>query len=113
MPRIVKIMADDWGFYYTATTNLNKIKSFLPKYDILTDQQRSTVASRIDKLLQAIENAPKGFKWKMRARVGTSKKWYTEVEEVERAEHLGSGQASNCNFLWVSFWLAHDLFKKE
>jgi hypothetical protein len=92
MPRIVKIMAEDWGFYYTTTTNLNKIKSFLPKYDILTDQQRSTVASRIDKLSQAIENAPKGFRWKMRAKVGPSKKWYTEVEEVERAEHLGSGQ---------------------
>jgi hypothetical protein len=92
MPRIVKIMAEDWGFYYTTTMNLNKIKSFLPKYDVLTEEQRTTVASRVDRLLQSIEKAPKSFKWKMRSRVGTSKRWYTEVEEVERAEHLTSSQ---------------------
>jgi hypothetical protein len=92
LPRIVKIMSEDWGFYYTTTMNLNKIKSFLPKYDVLTEEQRGLVASRIDRLLQAIENSSKSFKWKMRARVGPSKKWYTEVEEVERAEHLGSSQ---------------------
>jgi len=93
MPRIVKIMSEDWGFCYTATNNLNKIKNSLPKYDVLTDQQRNTVSSRVDKLLDAIEKASKSFKWKMRARVGPSKKWYTQVEEVERAEHLGSSQA--------------------
>ncbi len=92
MPRIAKIMAEDWGFYYTTTTNLDKIKSFLPKYDVLTDQQRSTVVSRIDKLLEAIGRASKSFGWKMRAKVGPSKKWYSEVEEVERAEHLRSDQ---------------------
>jgi len=92
LPRIVKIMSEEWGFYYTTTMNLNKIKSFLPKYDVLTEEQRDIVASRVDKLLQAIENSSKSFRWKMRARVGTSKKWYTEVEEVERAEHLGSSQ---------------------
>lgn len=89
MPRIVKIMSEDWGFYYTTTTNLNKTKGFISKYDVLTDQQRRTVTSRIDALLQAIETAPKGWKWKTRARIGPSKKWYSEVEEVERAEHLG------------------------
>lgn len=92
LPHIVKIMSEDWGFYYTMTTNLNKIKGFLTKYHVLTDQQRTTIASRIDKLLQAMENSPKSFKWKIRARVGPSKKWYTEVEEVERAEHLASSQ---------------------
>jgi hypothetical protein len=90
MQRIVGIMAGDWPFYYTTTMNLNKMKSLLPKYDVLTDEQRTHVASKIDKLLQAIENEPKSFKWKCRAMVGPSKKWYTEVEEVERAEHLGS-----------------------
>ncbi|MGA2238177.1 MAG: hypothetical protein ABSG74_03095 [Candidatus Bathyarchaeia archaeon] len=92
MQRIVKIMAGDWPFYYTTTTNLNKVKGLLPKYDVLTDEQRGHIASRIDKLLQAIENEPKSFKWKTRAMIGPSKKWYTEVEEVERAEHLGSAQ---------------------
>jgi hypothetical protein len=33
---------------------------------------------------QAIEKEPKSLKWKMRAKVGTSRKWYNVVEEVER-----------------------------
>ena len=34
--------------------------------------------------MQAIENVPKSLRWKLRARVGTSKIWYNEVEEVEQ-----------------------------
>jgi len=86
--RFKKLMAEDWGFYYTTITNLNKISNFLKKYEVLTEQQRETVASRIGKLLQTIEETPKSLKWKLRAKVGANKKWYNEVEEVERAEHL-------------------------
>ncbi len=88
MERIVKLMAENWGFYYTSTMNLKKVEKFLTRYDTLTEEQRNTVSSRIEKLLQAIENVPKTLRWKLRARVGTSKIWYNEVEEVERAEHL-------------------------
>jgi hypothetical protein len=88
MDRIVKIMSEDWGFYYTSTTNLKKIQAFLPKFGNLTEEQRQVIDSRIVKLLQAIENQPKKMGWKLRAKVGPSKKWYNDVEEVERAEHL-------------------------
>lgn len=88
MKYIAKIMADDWGFYYTTTTNLKKIEASLLKYNNLTTEQRDIISSRIQKLLQGIEDEPKKLGWKIRARVGTSKKWYNEVEEVERAEHL-------------------------
>jgi hypothetical protein len=88
MKRITKLMGEDWGFYYTTTTNLKKIEAFLPKYSTLTDEQRSIVVSRIHKALDGIENEPKKLGWKIRAKVGPSKKWYNEVEEVERAEHL-------------------------
>jgi hypothetical protein len=88
LERIAKMMAQDWGFYYTATTNLKKLETFLPKYDALTDEQRNIVASKIEKLLQGIESVPKTLRWKLRARVGPSRIWYNEVEEVERAEHL-------------------------
>jgi hypothetical protein len=88
MERIVKLMAENWGFYYTSTMNLKKIEKFLTRYDTLTQEQRNIVSSRIEKLSQNIENAPKSLRWKLRARVGTSKIWYNEVEEVERAEHL-------------------------
>lgn len=88
MERIANIMAENWGFYYTATTNLKKLEKFLTRYDTLSEEQRNSAASKIVKLLQGIENVPKTLRWRLRAKVGTSKIWYNEVEEVERAEHL-------------------------
>jgi len=81
---IAELMSNDWGFYYTATTNLNKIKVFLNQFSALTDEDRKDVTSKIDKLLREIENEPKSLKWKMRAKIGTSRKWYADVEEVVR-----------------------------
>jgi len=78
---IAKIMANDWGFYYTSTTNLKKISESLDKYEVLSDEDKEIVRQRINKLLTYIENEPKTFRWKMRARVGTKKKWYEDVEE--------------------------------
>ncbi len=85
---ISKIMSKDWGFYYTTTTNLNKVKSLLGQYDALSSENREVISTRIDKLLGVIENEPKSLSWKLRAKVGTKKQWYNDVEEVERAEHL-------------------------
>jgi hypothetical protein len=83
-----KIMAKDWGFYYTSTTNLNKVKSLLGDYDALSSGDRDVISARIDDLLNMIEKEPKSLGWKLRAKVGTKKQWYNDVEEVERAEHL-------------------------
>jgi len=81
---IARILSDDWGFYYTATTNLRKIRNFLDKYSIITNEDREDLSAKISKLLIAIENQPKSIRWKMRAKIGTSKKWYTDVGEVLR-----------------------------
>ena len=85
---ISKLMAKDWGFYHTSTTNLTKVKSRLGDYDALTSSDRDVVAGRIDELLDLIGKEPKSVGWKLRAKVGTKKQWYNDVEEVERAEHL-------------------------
>ena len=79
---ISKILANDWGFYYTVTTNLNKARDFLPKYSALSNEDVQDVSARIGQLLAAIESAPKSAKWKMRAKVGTRSKWYENVEEA-------------------------------
>jgi len=84
---IAKTLANDWGFYYTLTTNLEKAKVFLETYQ-LSPEKKATIKERIDSLLRAIETEPKALRWKLRARVGTKQKWYEEVEEVERAAHL-------------------------
>jgi hypothetical protein len=79
---IAKILSDDWGFYYTATTNLRKIKEFSANF--LSPKEMSIVESRIDKLLERIDKEPKTFKWKLRASIGTKKRWYQEVEEEHK-----------------------------
>ena len=85
MNYIAQLLSDDWGFYYTVTTNLKKIRDkFLPRYKILQKEDISDVKFKIDKLLKAIEEKDKSFKWKVRAKIGTRKKWYHDVEEVVR-----------------------------
>lgn len=81
---IAKILSDDWGFYYTVTTNLNKVKHFLNHFTVLKEEDRKDVASKIDEILKMIEAKPKSLRWKMRAKIGTRKKWYEEVEESIR-----------------------------
>ena len=86
---IAKIMSKDWGFYYTTTMNLGKIRKGLERYkDLFTAQDNQNIQDRITKLEQMIENTPKSLKWKARSSIGTRVQWYNDVEEVERAEHL-------------------------
>lgn len=77
-------LAEDWGFYYTVTSNLKKIRDqSLSKYALDSDES-ALIRSRIEALLHGIEEAPKSLKWKMRAKVGPSKRWYKDVEECAR-----------------------------
>ena len=78
---VAKLMCDDWGFYHTATTNLQKIKEAMPGVAALTEAQRTAIAKNADLILQVIENAPKSGRWKGRAKVGTKKPWYNEVSD--------------------------------
>jgi hypothetical protein len=80
---IAKLLADDWGFYYTVTTNLNKIKNLLDDYNELVENDKKLVESRIDNLLNIVEQKPKSLGWKMRAKIGTKKQWYRVVEEIQ------------------------------
>ena len=78
------LLSNDWGFYHTFTTNLKKVRDKLATYQELSYEDRTDVAAKIEKLLKAIEDEPKGMRWKVRAKVGASKKWYRDVEEVRR-----------------------------
>lgn len=81
---IAKLLSKDWGFYYTVTTNLKETKDRVPTFEALREEDVLDIKTKIDKILDAIEREPKSMGWKMRAKVGTKKKWYTEVEEVTR-----------------------------
>jgi len=81
---IAKLLSKDWGFYYTMTTNLREIKERLPTLKPLNKEDISNIETKIDKLLETVEKEPKSMAWRMRAKIGTKKKWYEEVEEVVR-----------------------------
>ncbi|MEM3622959.1 MAG: hypothetical protein QXR76_04210 [Candidatus Bathyarchaeia archaeon] len=101
---IAKLLAQDWGFYYTATTNLKKIKTFLSEIDKLGPEagidpkqvkkkDREEITQKINKLLEIIEKEPKSFGWKMRAKIGTKKRWYNHVERPETVGGFGIWEA--------------------
>jgi hypothetical protein len=74
------LLGNDWGFYYTVTSNLRSIRDeFMEMYPQINN--RDIVTSRIDTMLSTIENQPKSFRWRMRSRIGTSQKWYTQVDD--------------------------------
>lgn len=81
---ISSILSKDWGFCYTVTTNLRNLKERVARYPALSDEAGEPVRSRIDSLVTRIQEEPKSLAWKARARIGPTKKWYNDVEEVVR-----------------------------
>ena len=78
---ITGIMSVDWGFCHTFTTNLRNVPNYIAEFPAIGASEALVIRSRVDELLQAIEDAPKSMKWKMRARIGTRVRWYQEVTE--------------------------------
>lgn len=80
---ISDLCSRDWGLWRTVTGNLSKLKGFLPHYlNVDTDRQRALEG--INCLENAIDSKEKSLPWRLRAKVGEKKKWYREVEEVDR-----------------------------
>jgi hypothetical protein len=78
---IAQLLAADWGFYYTVTRNLEKLRQSVADYGVLGERGSEVVRERVNELRQAIEKEPKTSKWKMRARIGPRRRWYQEVAE--------------------------------
>jgi len=81
---ISKLLCSDWGFYYTMTTNLQKVGGGLAQIGELSGDDRDDISGKIEELLTIIEKEPKTLSWRLRARVGPKSKWYNDVEEVNR-----------------------------
>jgi len=73
---IAKRFADDWSFWYTATTNFGRVKEHVDKVDALSPEQKQHIKDRCDHFLARIEAEPKTKGWNKRAKKGTSKLWY-------------------------------------
>jgi len=84
---IARVLSNDWGFEYDARTNLSKLKDFgtqLVGNGGISASEWEVVLGRVGRLIGFVEAQPKSKEWEKRAKKGTSKPWYNEVEEVER-----------------------------
>ncbi len=84
---IAEVLSDDWGFWYDATANLRKALEFCKKYcaeELIEKNESNTVVAKIEELLKTIDEHPKTKNWEKRAKKGTSKKWWKDVEESDR-----------------------------
>lgn len=82
-------LAQDWGFYYTVTSNLSGLRQYVGDAQSLTAEEKQDLTSKIDRLLHAIETEPKSTGWKMRSIVGTKRKWYNPVETTQTVGEFG------------------------
>jgi len=82
--RLTSILCSDWGFYYTATRNLQNIVEYSHASEWLTPAQKSRISEQVDGLTTLLDDGPKTTKWRLRAKIGTRKRWYREVGEGYR-----------------------------
>ena len=84
---IANLLADDWGFWYESTQNLEKTKQMLGQFvgeGRISQDLAMRIGSRIAELERTLQSVPKGRHWEKRAKVGPAKPWFRDVEEVVR-----------------------------
>jgi hypothetical protein len=80
LERVTEVLAGDWGWWRTATQVLEKVRTYAAGID---DTAIATeAADSVKRVLEHVERAPKGLRWRTRARVGERARWYELPEEV-------------------------------
>ena len=90
---IGELCAEDWGLFHDVATNLQRVYEGVAVLDV-NEARRTRVLQNIARLIAALEDAPKGLLWRMRARVGTRKSWHNEIndqEDVLRTQSAADG----------------------
>ncbi len=79
--RILAVTSADWGFERTIHGTLGQVRDRLGAFS-RPAAAAALVRARADELEAALAAAPKGRRWKLRARVGDRVRWYEEPEEA-------------------------------
>jgi hypothetical protein len=78
------VVGDDWGWWRTATGNLDRVVELL-RGELSRLVPPNGVFDPVDQALvvrRHADDAPKSLRWKIRARVGERVQWYQLPEEV-------------------------------
>jgi hypothetical protein len=87
--RVARALSKDWGFWYTVTTNLQGVKEYVKEMTVLTTQEASDLSSKVGDLLHAANSVSKSLRWKLRAIIGSRRRWYNPVETEETVGGFG------------------------
>lgn len=87
--RVSRVLARDWGFWYTATKNLAGLEKHIKQMTELLPHEKDELASKINQIQSSIASEPKSFRWKLRSKTGTRKRWYNPVETEETVGEFG------------------------
>lgn len=83
--RIAWLCAQEWGLHKTTSMSLARVKETLRAEDMgLEVEKRDRILSRIRQIQSAMDVEEKPLAWRLRDRVGTRVRWYSEVEEVDQ-----------------------------
>ena len=78
---LARLAGEDWGLWRTITMVAGRIDTFAS--GLAGYPHADLVRRRIATFRDAMDEAPKSRKWRMRAKVGERKVWYRLPEEVE------------------------------
>jgi len=79
--RVAEVLAADWGWWRTSTETLGKVEGYAAA---ITDQDlAASTAIQIGRLRDRVEQAPKGLRWRTRAKIGDRARWYELPEEAD------------------------------
>ena len=85
--RIASPLAQDWGFWYDARSNLETVAKSAERYlrdDLLEKEDFDDITEKVKMILSYIDEAPKSRDWLKRDSEGDRKKWWEDVEELVR-----------------------------
>ena len=80
--RVADLCAKDWGWWWTLTMNLDKVRQMAEHYRELSEDETRRVREQVAAALERIDAEPKSMSWRLRAKVGDRKKWYRDVGEL-------------------------------
>jgi hypothetical protein len=78
-----RLCARDWGLFYDVALSLQRCVRALDEAG-LGPEERDRVAGLLARLTGALDAAPKTLAWRLRAGVGTRRRWWNVVEEQGR-----------------------------
>jgi hypothetical protein len=78
---IASLLSGDWGLWRTSRGTIETTRAQLPGIE-LEPADRELIDQRLTAMWERIEQEPKSFRWKSRAKIGDRSRWYEEPEEI-------------------------------